>query len=154
MCYFVEWQCSAQPSHGFTPAHMRVLFLSRAKSSGFFFDPLRLFFQFAFFKLTKAELTPIAEKHKLLANTLINTKKPLSSDNWEIWKVDFKILMRNVRLDTIILKELDEEAQKDTLFVHFNQLARDNNLYNVGRAMRMFLMYGESARERERATRN
>ena len=38
-------------------------------------------------------------------NTLAKISKPLDAHNWETWRVEFEILMRNVRLDSIVLKE-------------------------------------------------
>ena len=72
-------------------------------------------------KLSKSDLATITEKHMMLANTLVKVHHQLESANWETWKVEFEILMRNVRLDTIILKEWDEDAKRDPLFAQFNK---------------------------------
>ena len=97
-------------------------------------------------KHTVADLAIIADKHKLLGNTLVQTSRPLDSTNWETWKLEFEIKLRNVRLDSLILKEWSDEAKRDDRYEQFNQLAKDNVIFNVSDYLKQFIRYESSAR--------
>lgn len=98
-------------------------------------------------KLKKEDLVPIVNKHKILTSTLAKLPSKLTTSNWESWKIDFMIQMRNLKLDKILLNEWEDDAVVSSDYIDLNECARDNVFYNISDCMRNFIKHEPSAKK-------
>lgn len=97
-------------------------------------------------KYKQSDLDIITNKHKLLTSTLCKVPVKLSTANWETWKTDFMIQMRNLKLDKIILGEWEVIVMVKTEFKDADDCAKDNLMFNIADNLRNFIQHEKLAK--------
>ena len=99
-------------------------------------------------KLTKTDLTPIVERHKMLSSTLIRMtdQSKLNQTNFEQWKLEFEIQMRNLMLAKLLHNDWTDDVIATTDFIDLDQKAQDNILFNIADYLKRFVQSATSAK--------